>query len=78
MRGGSSSGPTGLRAAYDETRACAADGAALEWAETARDVVRAVDAEAKSAETRGKALEAQAQVTRTRALVDEDTRASGA
>src|SRR5579872_761935 len=30
----------GLRATYDETRARAADGAALEWAETARDVVR--------------------------------------
>jgi hypothetical protein len=63
----------GLRATYDETRARAADGAALEWAETARDVVRAVDAEAKAAEVRGKALEAQAQVTRTRALVDENT-----
>ena len=63
----------GLRATYYETRARAADGAALEWAETARDVVRAVDAEAKAAEVRGKALEAQAQVTRTRALVDENT-----
>jgi hypothetical protein len=63
----------GLRATYDETRARAADGAALEWAETARDVVRAVEAEANAADVRSKALEAQAQVTRTRALVDENT-----
>ncbi len=63
----------GLRAAYDETRASAADGAAREWALTAEDVVRAIDAEAKAAEVRKKALDAQVQVDRTRALVDEDT-----
>jgi hypothetical protein len=63
----------GLRAAYDEKRARAADGAALEWAETARDVLRAVDAETKAGDVRKKALDAQAQVDRTRALVDEDT-----
>jgi hypothetical protein len=63
----------GLRAAYDETRARAADGAAREWAETGRDALRAVDAETKAADVRRKALDAQAQVDRTRALVDEDT-----
>jgi hypothetical protein len=64
---------SGLRAAYDETRASAADGAAREWALTAQDVLRAIDAETKAAEVRKKALDAQAQVDRTRALVDEDT-----
>lgn len=63
----------GFRAAYDEKRARAADGAAREWAETARDVLRAVDAETKAGDVRKRALDAQAQVDRTRALVDEDT-----
>jgi cell division protein FtsN len=63
---------TRLRALYDEKRARAADGAAREWAETARDLLRAVDAEAKAAEVRRKALDTQAQVDRARALVDED------
>jgi hypothetical protein len=63
----------GLRVTYDEKRARAADGAAREWAETARDVLRAVDGETKAADVRRKALDAQAQVDRTRALVDEDT-----
>jgi hypothetical protein len=63
---------TRLRALYDEKRARAADGAAREWAETARDLLRAVGAETKAAEVRRKALDAQAQVDRTRALVDED------
>jgi hypothetical protein len=61
-----------LRVVYDEKRARAADGAAREWAEMARDLLRAVDAEAKASEVRRKALEKQEQVDRTRALVDED------
>lgn len=62
---------TRLRVAGDEAHAKAADGLALEWAETARDVVRAADAEASAAELRHKALDAQAQLDRSRALVEE-------
>ncbi len=63
---------TRLRVVYDEKRARAADGAAREWAEMARDLLRAVDAETKASDVRRKALEKQEQVDRTRALVDED------
>jgi hypothetical protein len=63
---------TRLRATFDEKRARAADGAAREWAETARDLLRAVEAEGHAGDVRGKALDKQAQVERTRALVDED------
>jgi hypothetical protein len=63
---------TRLRGTFDEKRARAADGAAREWAETARDLLRAVEAEGHAGEVRGKALDKQAQVERTRALVDED------
>jgi len=62
---------TRLRVAGDEAHAKAADGLALEWAETARDVVKAVDAEAAAADLRHKALDAQAQLERSRALVEE-------
>jgi hypothetical protein len=62
---------TRLRVAGDEAHAKAADGLALEWAETARDVVRAADAEAASASLRHKALDAQAQLERSQALVEE-------
>jgi len=62
---------TRLRAAGDETHARAADGLALEWAQTARDVTKAADAEARGAELRHKALDAQAQLERTRAQVEE-------
>jgi hypothetical protein len=62
---------TRLRVAGDEAHAKAADGLALEWAETARDVVRAADAEAAAADLRHKALDAQAQLERSRALVEE-------
>jgi hypothetical protein len=44
---------------------------AREWAETARDVGRAVDAEARAVERRRSAVESQAQLERTRALVEE-------
>jgi len=60
-----------LRAVADEARAKAADGLALEWAQMARDLVRAADAEAKATEVRRKALDEQVQLERTRALVDE-------
>ncbi len=62
---------TRLRVAGDEAHAKAADGLALEWAETARDVVKAADAEAAAADLRHKALDAQAQLERSRALVEE-------
>src|SRR5271165_3925465 len=48
-----------LRAAGDETHAKAADGLALEWAQTARDLVKAADAEAAAADLRHKALDSQ-------------------
>jgi len=62
---------TRLRAAGDEAHAKAADGLAREWAETARDLVRAVDAEAAASESRRKAVEAQAALERAKAQVEE-------
>jgi hypothetical protein len=62
---------TRLRVAGDEAHAKAADGLALEWAETGRDVARAADAEGKAADLRQKALDAQAQLERARSLVEE-------
>lgn len=62
---------TRLRVAGDEAHAKAADGLALEWAETARDLVRAVDAETAAADLRRKAMDAQAQLDRSRAMVEE-------
>jgi len=62
---------TRLRTAGDEAHALTADGLAREWAETARDLVRASDAEAKASELRRKAMDAQAQLERSRALVEE-------
>jgi hypothetical protein len=62
---------TRMRTAGDEAHAKAADGLALEWAETARDLVRAAAAEATAADLRHKALDAQAQLERSRALVEE-------
>jgi chromosome segregation ATPase len=60
-----------LRGAGDEAHAKAADGLAREWAETARDLTRAASAEATAADVRRKALEAQAQLERSRTLVEE-------
>jgi hypothetical protein len=62
---------TRLRSSGDETHAKAADGLAREWAEDARDVARAAEAEAAAADVRRKAVDAQAQLDRTRALVEE-------
>jgi cell division protein FtsN len=60
-----------FRALGDEAHARAADGAAREWAETARDLVQAADAESKAGELRRRAVDEQAQIERLRALVDE-------
>ena len=62
---------TRLRAAGDETHAKAADGLAFEWAQTARDLVKAADAEAAATDLRRKALESQAQLERSRGLIEE-------
>src|SRR5271166_365523 len=62
---------TRLRAAGDEAHAKAADGLALEWAQSGRDLARAADAEATAAELRRKAVDAQALLERTRAQVEE-------
>jgi hypothetical protein len=60
-----------LRRAGDEWHAKAADALAREWVETARDLVRAVDAEASAVDLRRKAVDAQGRVERARALVEE-------
>jgi len=62
---------TRLRAAGDEAHAKAADGLAREWAETARDLALAAAAEKQANERRRQAIQAQAQLERTRALVEE-------
>jgi hypothetical protein len=62
---------TRFRVAGDEGHAKAADGLALEWAETARDLVIAADAESNAADLHRKALDMQAQLERSRALVEE-------
>jgi hypothetical protein len=60
-----------LRRAGDEAHAKASDGLAREWAETARDLARAADAERTASELRRKAVDAQARLERSRALVEE-------
>jgi hypothetical protein len=62
---------TRMRASGDEAHAKAADGLALEWAETARDVARAVDVEKTAADLRRKVIAEQAQIQRARALIEE-------
>jgi chromosome segregation ATPase len=62
---------TRLRGSGDEAHAKAADGLAREWAETARDLSRAADAETKAADLRRKAVDAQARLERARALVED-------
>jgi hypothetical protein len=62
---------TRMRATGDEVHARAADELALEWAQMARDLVKAAEAEATAAEARKKAVDAQAQLERTRAAVEE-------
>lgn len=62
---------TRLHALRDEAHAAEADALALEWAVVGRDLIRAVDAEASAADVRRRATEAQAQLERSRALVEE-------
>ncbi len=62
---------TRLRAAGDEAHAKAADGLAREWAETARDLALAIAAEKAAEDCKRQAMESQAQLQRTRALVEE-------
>lgn len=63
---------TRLRDARDEAHAQAADGVALEWARTARDLVRVIDLESKAVQARRAAIEVQAQVERAHAQLDEN------
>jgi len=62
---------TRLRRSGDEAHAKAADGLAREWAETARDLARAAEAESTAADLRRRAMNEQAQVERARALLEE-------
>jgi len=62
---------TRFRAAGDEAHAKAADGLAREWAETARDLALAGAAEKQANDKKRQAMEAQAQLERTRALVED-------
>jgi hypothetical protein len=62
---------TRFRAAGDEAHAKAADGLAREWAETARDLALAAATEKQAEERKRQAIQAQAQLERTRALVED-------
>ena len=62
---------TRFRAAGDEGHAKAADGLAREWSETARDLALAAAAEKLADERKRLSMKAQAQLERTRALVEE-------
>jgi hypothetical protein len=68
---------TRMRTAGDEAHARLADGLAREWAETAADLVRAVDAEKRAADARHEALDAGAQLERERALLEEGVTRAG-
>jgi hypothetical protein len=60
-----------MRAAGDEAHASEADALARQWAETGRELLRAANAEARANELRKKALDTQAQVAKTREIVEE-------
>ncbi len=62
---------TRMRGAGDEPHAKAADGLAREWADTARDLARAADAEKAAWDVRQKAQDARARLERARALVED-------
>jgi hypothetical protein len=62
---------TRLRMAGDEAHARLAEGLAREWAETARDLGLAAAAEHLAEDRSRQAIQAQAQLERTRALVEE-------
>jgi hypothetical protein len=61
----------GARTAGDARHARLLDGLALEWAETARDLLRAADQEAKALEEAQRAREIETQLERARALLAE-------
>lgn len=61
----------GARTAGDTAHARMLDGLALEWAETARDLLRAAAAEQEALATAKKARELGVQVERARALLEE-------
>jgi hypothetical protein len=60
-----------MRAAGDEAHALEADALARQWAETGRELLRAAKAEARANDLRKKALETQAQVAKTREIVED-------
>jgi hypothetical protein len=60
-----------MRASGDESHARLADEVAREWAEAARDLARAADAEFKANVARHAALDAGVQAERERALLEE-------
>jgi hypothetical protein len=60
-----------LRDVRDEPRARLADGLARTWAETARDIVKAAEAETRAKKAREESVDAGAQVDRERALLEE-------
>jgi hypothetical protein len=62
---------TRLRAAGDLPHAKVADGLAHEWAETARDAALAAAAERLADDRKRQAIQTQAQLQRTKALVEE-------
>jgi hypothetical protein len=66
-----------LRAAGDEPHARLADGLAKTWADAARDVLRAVDVEARAEAARRAATDAGVVAERERALLEEGIAQSG-
>jgi hypothetical protein len=62
---------TRMRVARDDPHATEAESVARQWAETARELVRAADSETRANEIRKKALETETQVAKTRELVEE-------
>lgn len=68
---------TRMRAAGDEPHARIADGLAREWAEMARDLARAADAERRANDARKDSLDAGAQLERERAMLEESVTRTG-
>lgn len=66
-----------MRAAGDEAHAKLADGVAREWAEMARDLVKASDLEQAAAQARRDTLDAGALLDRERALLEEGIARTG-
>jgi len=60
-----------MRVAGDHVHAAEAEALARQWAETGRALVGATDAEARANDLHRRALEAEAQVAKTRELVEE-------